>query len=219
MNHLYIKIKKELKYIALALTIGFMVTLAVGFTTEEYATEVNEDLAESVLRLHIRANSDEEYDQALKIKVRDALLKEFEPELRGADTKEELIEVINENHDRIIQVAEKTINENGYNYSVRANVGEAFLETKKYGNVYLPAGNYDALIIEIGSGEGQNWWCVLFPPLCYVGDTSVVSGKDKEILMQSLTPEEYDLITSQSEGDIEFRFKLVEVWGRFKNNK
>ncbi len=219
MNNLYIKIKKELKYMAIALTIGFMVTLTVGFTTEKYATEVNEDLAESVLRLHIRANSDEEYDQALKIKVRDALLKEFEPELRGADTKEELIDVINENHNRIIEIAEKTVKENGYNYSVRANVGEAFLETKKYGNVFLPAGNYDALIIEIGSGEGRNWWCVLFPPLCYVEGTSVVSGKDKEILMESLTPEEYELITSQSEGNIEFRFKLVEIWGRIKNGK
>ncbi len=216
MNNLYIKLKKELKYIALSLVIGFMVTFTVGFTTENYAEGVNEDLAESVLRLHIRANSDEAYDQELKIKVRDALLKEFEPELKGAETKEELINIINENHDRIIETAEKTIKENGYNYSVTANIGEAYLETKKYGNVYLPAGNYDALIIKIGSGQGHNWWCVLYPPLCYVGDNSVVSGKDKEILQSNLTKEEYDLITNQKDLDIKFKFKVVEYWGKYK---
>ncbi len=214
MNKLYIKLKKELRYMALALSIGCMITITVGFTTKDYAEEVNKDLAESVLRLHIRANSDETYDQELKIKVRDALLKEFEPELRGADTKEELIEVINENHDRIIEVAEKIVKDNGYNYKVTAKVGEAFLETKKYGNVYLPAGDYDALIIEIGSGQGKNWWCVLFPPLCYVEDTSVVSGKDKEILTKSLTKEEYELITNQKNMDVKFKFKVVEYWGR-----
>ncbi len=216
MNKLYIKLIKELKYITIALAIGVMVTLTAGFTSAEYAEEVNEDLAESVLRLHIRANSDEDYDQELKIKVRDALLKEFEPELRGADTKEELINIINENHERIIETAEKTIKENGYDYKVTAKIGEAFLETKKYGNVYLPAGNYDALIIKIGSGEGHNWWCVLYPPLCYVGDNSVVSGKDKEILLSGLTDEEYELITNQEDLDVQFKFKLVEFWGKYK---
>ncbi len=213
------KYEREFKYVTLSLCIGliatFLVALVITFNTmEAYAKETSEDLAESVLRLHIRANSNTEEDQALKIKVRDALLEEFRPELSTAKTKEELVKVINENHDRIIKTAKNVIIQNGYDYDVRAKVGEAYLETKQYGDVYLPAGTYDALIIEIGSGLGNNWWCVLFPPLCYVGADTTIPEKDRAILKQKLTDEEYEVITKQNDLDVQLKFKILEIYGK-----
>ncbi len=210
---------KEFNYLTFSICIGlfvtFLVALIITFNTmETYAEETSEDLAESVLRLHIRANSNTEEDQALKIKVRDALLEEFRPELSTAKTKEELVKVINKNHDRIIKTAENVIIQNGYDYDVRAKVGEAYLETKQYGDVYLPAGTYDALIIEIGSGLGNNWWCVLFPPLCYVGADTTIPEKDRAILKQSLTDEEYDVITNQNDIEVQLKFKILEMYGK-----
>ncbi len=210
---------KEFKYLGLSLCIGFVATFIIALTMainsiETYAEVTSQDLQESVLRLHIRANSNSDEDQALKIKVRDAILEEFRPELTSAKTKEELIETIEANHDRVIETAEEVIKANGYDYEVRANVGETYLETKQYGDVYLPAGTYDALVIEIGSGEGNNWWCVLFPPLCYVGTDETIPEKDREILQESLTAEEYEVITNQEDIDVQFKFKLLEMYGK-----
>ncbi len=210
---------KEFKYLGLSLGIGFITTFIIALimtmnSIETFAEVTSQDLQESVLRLHIRANSNSDEDQALKIKVRDAILEEFKPELTSAETKEELVETIEANYDRVIETAEKVVKENGYDYEVRANVGETYLETKQYGDVYLPAGTYDALVIEIGSGEGNNWWCVLFPPLCYVGTDETIPEKDREILQESLTDEEYELITNQEDMDIQFKFKLLEMYGK-----
>ncbi len=213
------KVIKEFKYLGLSLCIGLMITFVVALTItinslETYAEVTSQDLQESVLRLHIRANSNSEEDQALKLKVRDALLEEFRPELTSAKSKEELISIIESNHDRIIETANRVIKENGYDYDVRAKVGEAYLETKKYGNVSLPAGTYDALIIEIGSGEGKNWWCVLFPPLCYVVTDETIPDKDKAVLQASLTEEEYEVITNQENIDVKLKFNVLEAFGK-----
>ncbi len=212
-------VAKECKYLTLSLCIGLIATFTVAMiitinTLATYAEETSNDLQESVLRLHIRANSNTEEDQALKLKVRDALLDEFRPELTSAKTKEELIEIIEANHDRVVETAEEVIKANGYDYEVRANVGETYLETKQYGDVYLPAGTYDALVIEIGSGEGNNWWCVLFPPLCYVGTDETIPEKDRAILQESLTEDEYEVITNQDAINIQFKFKLLEMYGK-----
>ncbi len=212
MNRLKNWLNKELKYIGIAVVVGVVMTTSVAYATSGYANEVSDDIADSVLRLHIRANSDSPEDQGLKLKVRDTILEEFRGELTGAETKEELIDVIEDNHDRIIEVARKVIVENGYDYSVSSEVGEAYLETRKYGDIYLPAGTYDALIIKIGSGEGHNWWCVLYPPLCYVESTSVVSEKDKKVLKDNLTEDEYNIITKGGNMDVQFKFKVVEMF-------
>lgn len=203
---------KDKKYIFISVIVGFIVTFTVAFTTNNYANEISEDIAESVLRLHIRANSNEVYDQELKLKVRDSILEEFRPELSTANTKEELIKIIEMNYDKIIDVAEKVIKDNGYNYGIRVGVDKTYLETRKYGDIYLPAGTYDALIVEIGSGEGDNWWCVLFPPLCYVESNSTIPDKDRNVLKNSLNDEEYDIITKKESVDVKFKFKIVEIF-------
>lgn len=226
LGDLYIKIfkdfkrilKKESKYIVLPICIALVLTFGVAFTTSQYSNKVSGDIADSLLRLHIRANSNKEYDQNLKIKIRDRLLYEFEEELRNANSKTELIEFIETSYDDIIEVCEDVIKQEGYNYDVRAKIDETYIETRKYGNVYLPAGIYDALVIEIGTGEGDNWWCVLFPPLCYLESTTVITNKDKQILESNLTDEEYDIITGGNETDIQFKFKILEFWGKQKNS-
>lgn len=207
---------KEGKYIILSIAIGMTITICVAFTTSEYSKKVSDDIANSMLRLHIRANSNEDYDQKLKLKVRDELLKSFEYELRSANSKDELINIVEDNNDEIISVCEAVIKEEGYNYSVTANVEETYIETRNYGNVYLPAGIYDALVIEIGEGSGDNWWCVLFPPLCYLEATTVITDRDRIMLEENLTEEEYDIITQSDDMDIKIKFKIVEFWGRHK---
>ncbi len=203
---------KEKQYILLALVIGMIVTFTTAFTTRNYTNEISTDIANSLLRLHVRANSNSEEDQKLKLKVRDAILKEFKYELSNSQSKEELIKTINKNEDKIIKVAKDVIEKNGYNYDVNLRIDETYIETRQYGDVYLPAGIYDALIIEIGSGEGDNWWCVLFPPLCYVEPTQSISDRDREILKSKLTKEEYDIITNDNDIDIQIKFKLVEMF-------
>ncbi len=211
MDYLYKK-NKEKQYILLALAIGMIITFTTAFTTRNYTNEISTDIAETLLRLHIRANSNSEDDQQLKLKVRDAILNEFKYELSNSESKKDLIKIINKNEEKIIKVAKNVIAMNGYNYDVNLKIDETYIETRKYGEVYLPAGIYDALIIEIGSGEGDNWWCVLYPPLCYVEPTGSITARDRDILQSELTEEEYDIITNADEIDVQIKFKLVEMF-------
>ena len=107
------------------------------------------------------------------------------------------------------------IKENGYNYDVNIRIGNFEFPTKTYGDISFPAGNYDALRIEIGEAQGQNWWCVMFPPLCFVDVTSgVVPDESKEVIKDNLNEEEYNLISDNESSDVKFKFSLIEF---FKN--
>ena len=133
----------------------------------------------------------------------------------NCSSKEEVIEIIENHKDEFYQIAKNTINENGYDYSVNISIGNFDFPTKTYGDISLPAGYYDALKIEIGNASGQNWWCVMFPPLCFVDVSSgVVPDESKQIMQDNLTDEEYKLISDDESTDIKFKFSLVEF---FKN--
>ena len=128
------------------------------------------------------------------------------------NSKEEVIQVVNENLHHFEQIAEQVISENGYTYPVKISVGNFSFPTKEYGDVSLPAGSYDALRIEIGQAAGNNWWCVLFPPLCFVDVSSgIVPDESKEIIKENLSDEEYSLITDDS-NEVKFKFKIVEFF-------
>lgn len=118
--------------------------------------------------------------------------------------------------ENIKKVAQDTVIQSGYNYNVNISIGNFEFPTKTYGDVSFPAGFYDALRIEIGSANGKNWWCVMFPPLCFVDVTSgIVPEESKETLKQDISSEEYDLITGANT-EVKFKFKLVEMfqsWG------
>ena len=114
-------------------------------------------------------------------------------------------------------IAEKVIHENGYDYSVSAEIGNFYFPTKYYGNISLPAGNYDALKIEIGDAKGQNWWCSLFPPLCFVSvSAGVVEEEGETYLKENLSEEEFEII-SETSPKIEFKFKIVELMNQERN--
>ena len=130
-------------------------------------------------------------------------------------SKEDVIEIAKANLDKIQAIASQTIRENGYTYSVNVEVGNFSFPSKRYGDITLPPGYYDALRIKIGEAEGQNWWCVMFPPLCFVDVTSgVVPDESKEIMKENLSKEEFDLISKNS-NEVKVKFKIVEVLQNF----
>lgn len=209
-------LKREKNILLLSIFIGAFITLLFMLATKSYSYNIQKGIADEVIRLHVLANSDEDYDQQLKIKVKDGIVKMLENELHNSMSKDETRIILLQNLDKIEDKAKKIIEENGYNYNVSAKITFDDFPTKQYGDVVLPAGEYEALKVEIGEAKGKNWWCVMFPPLCFV-DASVkeVPKEDKDMLKSVLTDTEYDIVTkADNENDIpiKIKFKIVEMW-------
>ena len=158
-----------LKRISIILILFIIYTCICAFS---YANTVSSDIANSVLRLHILANSDSEEDQNLKLKVRDNVLSYMKQVSSNLSSKDAAIATLNEHLDEFKDIALTTIQDEGYDYDVNLSIGEFDFPTKNYGDISLPAGLYDALRIEIGEAKGHNWWCVMFPTLCFVDVSS-----------------------------------------------
>ncbi len=202
--------KKNLKMVIILSLLLFLYTSICAIS---YAQNISTDIANSVFRLHVLANSDKEEDQNLKYKVRDNLLNYMNSICKDTKSKEEAISIVEKNKTTFEQIARETIKEEGYSYSVKINIGNFEFPTKTYGDISLPAGYYDALRVEIGEAKGQNWWCVMFPPLCFVDISSGVVPEDsKELMEENLSEEEFALISNQSENEIQFKFKLLEFF-------
>lgn len=210
--------KKILNFINFGFIKRFFVVLIlfaffVFISALSYVNAVSEDISNSVFRLHVIANSDSDEDQELKYKVRDAVLEYMNKISSDCSSKEEIINLAYEHQDEFKQIAEQVIKDNGYDYSVNIRIGNFDFPTKNYGDISLPAGNYDALRIEIGEASGQNWWCVMFPPLCFVDVTSgVVPDESKEVIKENLNEEEYDLVSDTESSAIKFKFSLIEFF-------
>lgn len=182
-----------------------------------YVDAVSNDIADSVFRLHVIANSDTEEDQALKLKVRDQLLEYMNSLTEDCTSKKEVIEIAKMHEADFQKIAKEIIEENGFDYEVTVQIGTSDFPTKYYGDITLPAGTYDALKVKIGKAEGQNWWCVMFPPLCFIDvSTGIVPEESKEEMKESLNDEEYDLISKTDNSEISFKFKLVELFQNLK---
>ena len=182
-----------------------------------YTHAVTTDIADSVFRLHVIANSNSDEDQNLKYIVRDKVIEYMSSISQNASSKEEVIKIAKANLDKIQAIASQTIRENGYTYSVNVEVGNFSFPSKRYGDITLPPGYYDALRIKIGKAEGQNWWCVMFPPLCFVDVSSgIVSEDSKETINNNLPNEEYNLVTNTQNADVKFKFKLLEFFQNIK---
>lgn len=193
------------------LAIFLLLVIFLIFNIFSYSNKVFAGLQNNIFRLHILANSDSEADQALKLAVRDSVIEYMKTINNTSFTKEETIQNVNSHLEDLQKIAEDKIYELGYNYSVSLEVGNFYFPTKYYGNISLPAGNYDALKINIGEAQGQNWWCSLFPPLCFIDISSgYLEDEDKEILETNLTEEEFALVSSSSP-DVKLKFKIVEL--------
>ena len=170
-------------------------------------------IASKILRFHVLANSDSIEDQAVKEKVRDAVGMYLKPLLEGADDLEETKRIVDENMDAIIATAKHTLMENGFDYEVNARITETMFPEKSYGAYTFPKGEYEALQIVIGEGDGQNWWCVLYPNMCFRGSVfEVVEEEAGDALREVLSPWEYaDVFDS---GKVQLRFKFLEFFQR-----
>lgn len=166
---------------------------------------------DSVVRLHVLANSDSEEDQALKLKVRDALLERTAPLLSPCTSREEACAALEAHMDELQQIAEEIIRAEGYDYPVTILLGEEEYPEKNYDSVCFPSGKYTSLRVCIGNAEGQNWWCCLFPPLCL--GNSTVSSEDAEdaFISVGLTPDQYKIITRTEKPVYRVRFKILEL--------
>lgn len=167
-------------------------------------------IREEILRLHVIANSDEDYDQELKLKVRDAVLMSGKTIFSGSEDIISAEGKIADKTDVLKAAAEETIENLGYDYDVKIELARSYFPTRIYDELTLPAGYYKAVRIVIGEGKGKNWWCIMFPPLCLPAATS-----DREVISEYLSEKEMDIVTSNPKYEV--RFWLVEKYYDIKN--
>ncbi len=187
-----------------------IIVFALGFSWFYHGyrlrqTQVN--IAEKILRFHVRANSDSSRDQELKLKVRDALGGYMQTKLSGASDLEECKTIVKENLPQIVHTAEQVIRQQGYDYPVSASVETETFPERTYGDYTFPAGDYQALHVEIGSGLGHNWWCVMYPNMCFQGSVYEVPDKEADQqLQQVLSEDEYDAVLKSRRFRIRFKY-------------
>ena len=192
-----------MKTIEKALILAFVLTVLFSFTG--FAGQC-EDIPNHVLRLHVLANSDSEEDQALKLQVRDRILQESAGMLDGAQDREQAERIVRERLPELQAAAADEIGKRGYDYPVKVSLTNVYFTTRQYGKVTLPAGNYDAVRVEIGSARGKNWWCVMFPPMC------LPAAEEARELEDVLNPEQMEIVT----GQYEIKFKSLELYEELK---
>ena len=199
--------RKTLRIVELAL----LLCAAAFLMTGVWALNTQRDLADKVVRLHVLANSDTEEDQALKLLVRDAVLERATEILEQSADRAEAEIRLRESLPELEAIAEEMVRANGYDYAVTAELEDTAFPTKEYDGFSLPAGEYLALRILIGEGVGQNWWCVVFPPLC----TAASADVPETALAAGLTEDQVSLMTEE-DGGYQLKFKAVELWERLK---
>lgn len=193
------------------LLIMFLLFVYVLIAASSYTKAVCTDIANNVFRLHVIANSDSEEDQKLKYIVRDSILSYVNGILENINNKEDVALTINNHIDEIKNIAQQAVYNEGFTYDVEIEVGNFKFPTKTYGNISFPPGLYDALRVKIGNASGKNWWCVMFPPLCFVDVSSGIVPEDsKELMKSNLSSEDYALVSS-SKNITKIKFKVVEV--------
>ena len=177
--------------------------------------KVSKGYKDKLIRFHVLANSDSYEDQELKLKVRDEIIKYLQPMLKQSKSLEQSEQIILSESENIKNIGENIIKENGYTYEVEVKLEYNNFPAKQYSNIVLPAGEYKALRILIGEAKGKNWWCVMFPPLCFVDENNGVIDKETDEKLRSvLTEEEYNLIAEdniEKTKDVKMKFKIVEI--------
>ncbi len=193
--------KKTIVKIEISVLIAVLITNMFSFAG--FSKQCDE-IRNKVLRMHVIANSDKDFDQELKLKVRDAVLNEGKELFNGSLTANDAEEKIIPNINKLEKAALKTIRENGFDYNVNIYVAKEFFKTRVYDNsIALPAGEYTAVKVVIGEGKGKNWWCVMFPPMC-------LPATKGDVKMEDVLNEEEMYIVSNSK-KYSFRFKIVEI--------
>jgi stage II sporulation protein R len=187
-------------------------------STHTYADNLQESISEKILRFHVVANSDTDDDQALKLKVRDEVLAYITPKLSASSSLNETLTIIENESTHIQSVAAEIVSLEGYNYPVNVEITNCYFPMKTYGDMILPPGEYQALKITIGEGVGHNWWCVMYPNICFVGNsTAVMPDESKEKLQHILTDEEYCSIFSNSDSKDDIKINFTSHFSKWFN--
>lgn len=208
------KYKKGCVRWILAFLLAAMVWCVVALGAA-YGAQIQGGISEKVLRFHVLANSDTASDQALKLAVRDCILEEYGARLSACRTKAESMAYLQNSQTEIAEIAKAEIARQGYDYDVTVSVVREDFPEKKYGDLVFPAGVYDALRVEIGAAEGHNWWCVLYPQMCYVDATWSEPTQESHMRLQNtLTEEEYVVVSAleQEQKMPKIKLKLVELF-------
>ncbi len=169
-----------------------------------------EKIYESVVRLHVLANSDSDEDQALKLKVRDAVLSYVSPLVIDSKSREEAIEILQGELANIEAISANVMKEEGYDYPVKVTLTIEEYPTRNYEAMSFPSGEYVSLRVMLGEAKGQNWWCVLFPPLCLSAASEKAENEDAFIAV-GLNSDQYKIITETEDATYYLRFKLLEA--------
>lgn len=208
--------KKEKWYWIFAIVLGVVFTLLfTAHWTKGYSDMIQKGIGGKVVRFHVLANSDSEEDQALKLAVRDRVLQEYSELLTVCTSKEETLAALEKAQQAICETAEAEVIARGYDYPVRVSLVREEFPFKKYDDLIFPAGVYDALRIEIGAAEGQNWWCVLYPQMCFVDAAWGYSTEESHVRLQNtLTEEEFLVVSAMEQEKLtpKIKCKIVEFW-------
>lgn len=200
--------KNEKKFTILEISLFLAFIMAVTVSSFSSVGENCREIRENVLRLHVIANSDSEDDQNLKLKVRDAVLSAGSSLFDGTTDTETAVAKAQTEADYLTDAAQKVISENGFDYKAEIEVGKSYFPTREYDNITLPAGEYTAVRVILGKGEGHNWWCVMFPPLC------LPAAENKTELSDVLSDSAVSF--AESGKKYEIKFKIVEWYEELK---
>lgn len=175
------------------------------------------DVKDSLIRFHVIANSDSDEDQQLKLKVKNKVIEYLYPYLSESKSLDDSRQIIKDNMDEVKTLTQEVIKEEGYNYDVNLQLSRENFPDKSYGNIVLPQGNYEAFRIIIGKGKGRNWWCVMFPPLCFVDESKNIVDTKK--LDENIANIEGKTEENKKDNDkqVIFKFKVVEVFDKIFN--
>ena len=197
------------------LLIFTFIILGISLIAGLFPVHGESEIYDTVVRLHVIANSDSESDQALKLRVRDEIIAVVSPAVKDCKNQAEAIAAIGGVIDEIELAAAKVIDEEGYDYPVSVEIGEEHYPTKKYETCAFPEGTYVSLRVNIGEGEGKNWWCCLFPPLCLSAATPEDDESNEDAFISvGFTPDQYKIITETDTPKYKIRFKFLEVFGK-----
>ena len=207
--------KKILSVLILGVMCLFIVGSSLNTRQALGVTEENivEDISEKLIRFHVLANSDSDIDQDLKLRVKDEVLKYISPILNESQSLEESREILKREDKNIIKIAEDYIKSQGFDYTVETTLTRENFPVKEYGNIVLPQGEYEAYRILIGEGKGQNWWCVMFPPLCFIDVTKgqVAYDETEEKMKEVLSEEEFKSV-NKKENNVKFELKVIDLF-------
>lgn len=222
LREIYKKLEELFKRHKTAIKVPMIFLLMLGFIVcmllSSYAETMNEDISERLIRLHVVANSDSKEDQALKREVRDRILQYIQPKYAKVVSRKEAIKILDSELTNINNIANSVISSWKKDYKAKSVIGVFPFPTKEYGDVALPAGSYEALRVQLGKGDGANWWCVMFPPLCFVDATHGTIPEDvKKKLKSTLSEDEYKLVATGDRPSVKYKFKIVELFQGSKN--